>query len=774
MAGARLGPALWHIQQLFRDGSATGLSDTQLLRRFAVRRDEAAFAAVVARHGPMVMAVCRAILRDPYDAEDAFQATFLVLARKAGTAWTEGQLGGWLHTVAYRIAVRASTDSAIRHRHERQAAREAVGAYAPVELDDLRPALHEEIARLPARFRLPIVLCYFEGLTHVQAAVHLGCGEATVRRRLAVARERLRLRLAQRGLAPMASVFGASLTRHARGTVSAVCAEVTIRAAMRIAAGEAIANVVSARVSSLSRGGLNLITNGWKASAFTVLSLAAVAGLAGVVGARDDMNARQQPEAPGATKAVPVFQRAPMPISQSIKTAPRPTNRPDAGEVWPLTLDAAIRIALDNADFVRVVAFSDPSVPVGDVPSALASAGGKKGKSRSARVIVQMLDADAFVWDFKAQIMAKLRAVEEQYWNLSQSHALLWCADGALKMHQETLKGEKAKQNANAANIAEVEARLEACNLDLVTRTSDVITTERELRNLLGLPAADNRRIVPATNPTEKSVKFKREACVAEMMEEHPEIVLKKLAIAEFFEPTTFIPGSVTSNAETEWHENHRKALQKQLQPAIEQQTHALARSLLSVDESYRHFATAQKLRSAADQRLDAQRAYFDEGRITIDRFLDAVSQYYTVMATESQYRVSYNIALLRLSEAKGTLLADRDIVVVEEVGRPRKLIGNENKVRQTGTVAVSSSTGGGPDRIPAAAAAAPPALPRPESATIPEKSDTTSGNNKTAAATKTAPKSWSFSFSIGRDRPFVIKGTIFESADSGPGAADR
>ena len=117
MAGARLGAVLEQIQGLFAEGSSTGFSDTQLLNRFATRRDEAAFAAIVARHGPMVLTVCRRILRDPSDAEDAFQATFLVLARKAGSAWVDGQLGGWLHKVACRIALRASAGAARRRDH---------------------------------------------------------------------------------------------------------------------------------------------------------------------------------------------------------------------------------------------------------------------------------------------------------------------------------------------------------------------------------------------------------------------------------------------------------------------------------------------------------------------------------------------------------------------------------------------------------------------------------------------------------------------------------
>jgi RNA polymerase sigma factor (sigma-70 family) len=277
MAGARLGAALRHIQCLFSDGSATGASDTQLLGRFAVDRDEGAFAALMARHGPMVMTVCRGVLRDSLDAEDAFQATFLVLARKAGSVWADGQLGGWLHRVAYRIAVRASVDAARRRAHERQAAEvSAMNASRINSEDDLHPALHEELARLPAKLRGPVVLCYLEGLTHAQAALQLRCGEATLRRRLAGARDRLRNRLVRRGFAPTASAMVLSNAREAPA-VSTVVAEATLRAAVRVASGEVIAVVAGARLAVLTSVGLTMMTEGGKATAYVALAVAAFA-----------------------------------------------------------------------------------------------------------------------------------------------------------------------------------------------------------------------------------------------------------------------------------------------------------------------------------------------------------------------------------------------------------------------------------------------------------------------------------------------------------------
>ena len=281
MAGAQLGAALRQIQRLFSEGSFTGLSDTQLLAGSAAGRDEAAFAALVARHGPMVLAVCRGVLRDPHDAEDAFQATFLVLARKAGSAWAEGQLGGWLHKVAYRIAVRASADAARRRALERRAAEVAAVEFTRDALeDDLRPALHEEVARLPAKLRLPVVLCYLEGLTHAQAAVALRCGEATLRRRLAAARERLRLRLARRGFEPSAAAVGRALANEAGAAVPPLCAEATVRAAIRVAAGEAAAAVVGTRVAHLTRGGLNLAINGRNMTVCVLLAVGAAVSVA--------------------------------------------------------------------------------------------------------------------------------------------------------------------------------------------------------------------------------------------------------------------------------------------------------------------------------------------------------------------------------------------------------------------------------------------------------------------------------------------------------------
>jgi RNA polymerase sigma factor (sigma-70 family) len=200
MAHPPLDIVLWRLRRLAGRAPADDLADRALLRRFAESRDEAAFEALLRRHGPMVLGVCRRILGDRHAAEDAFQATFLVLVRKAAGLRRQGTLAGWLYTVARHAALRARHDARRRRECERQAPPRAP---APEDggLDEWRPVLDEEISRLPDRFRTPLVLCYLEGLTNEEAARQLGCPTGTVLSRLARARARLRGRLARRGIA---------------------------------------------------------------------------------------------------------------------------------------------------------------------------------------------------------------------------------------------------------------------------------------------------------------------------------------------------------------------------------------------------------------------------------------------------------------------------------------------------------------------------------------------------------------------------------------------
>jgi RNA polymerase sigma factor (sigma-70 family) len=265
MASRSLGDvSLKHLQTLYRVGAVGGLTDGQLLERFVAGHGEAAeagFAALVERHGPMVLRVCRQILDDPHDAQDAFQATFLVLVRRAVSVRKSDSLACWLYGVARRVASRARADAARRRTFEqRVASTTGAGTVAEGECADPWAELHEEIARLPERYRVSVVLCYLEGLTAEAAARRLGCPRGTVLSRLSRARERLRERLTRRGLAVPAGLSAAGLSPDpARAEVPAALAHSVVQAATWFAAGATGAGVVPASAAALTEGVLRMM-----------------------------------------------------------------------------------------------------------------------------------------------------------------------------------------------------------------------------------------------------------------------------------------------------------------------------------------------------------------------------------------------------------------------------------------------------------------------------------------------------------------------------------
>ncbi len=194
-----------HLLQYIRNlaGSPAGKpADGILLERYITAKDEASFTALVNRHGPMVWSVCQRVLRSTPDAEDAFQGTFLVLARKARSIRKPELLGNWLFGVAYRTALKAKSLAASRQIVEGKVV--ARLETVPTSDPDLAVVLDDEVSRLPDKFRAPFVLCYLQGLTNEEAAHRLGCPKGTIDSRLSRARERLRARLGRRGLAPSA------------------------------------------------------------------------------------------------------------------------------------------------------------------------------------------------------------------------------------------------------------------------------------------------------------------------------------------------------------------------------------------------------------------------------------------------------------------------------------------------------------------------------------------------------------------------------------------
>jgi RNA polymerase sigma factor (sigma-70 family) len=228
--------ALQHLQQA---GVAT--SDRQLLARFVATRDEASFAALVRRHGPMVLGVCRRVLRDFHDAEDALQATFLVLAKKAASLVVGESLGCWLHGVAYRAALEARQFNARRRAREVPMSKAPHPAAAPDEPQDWRTLLDHELSLLPEKYRAAIVTCDLEGRTRKEAARLLGVTEGTLSSRLARGRSLLAKRLARCGVALSGGALAVALSHETSAAVTAGLVSFTARAAALVAAGQAAA-----------------------------------------------------------------------------------------------------------------------------------------------------------------------------------------------------------------------------------------------------------------------------------------------------------------------------------------------------------------------------------------------------------------------------------------------------------------------------------------------------------------------------------------------------
>jgi outer membrane protein TolC len=409
-------------------------------------------------------------------------------------------------------------------------------------------------------------------------------------------------------------------------------------------------------------------------------------------------------------------------------------NTTETRDRWPMDLATATRIAFDNSENFRLNQFGIISVNAAFFPL------NTEGPVTIARLSAEIPDAQ-----FKADAMALVRSVEQQYWNLAQAQVALESTEQAISVTRELLhkandKLTLAHCDPAVAEAAEAAQRLEQFHADRVTRKADVVSAERALRKVLGLPQDENRRIVPTTKPTEAMLSFDWDTCIDELLREQPDN-LQQQAVARLAELSLLmarnqlIPlldmhtirqlqrlGPSLDSSEAALFGNFLRMLSslaaskehvdgiglsgsayidsltwqrgltnqapmscgrgplantRQAQYALlrararrrqvfDQTTHSLARSFLEVDSSYERYAAARRLKAAAAQRLEAQRGFYDNGRITLDRFLDSVEQSALAIATEARYKAAYTVSLADLSTAKGTLLADRNIVVAE------------------------------------------------------------------------------------------------------------
>jgi RNA polymerase sigma factor (sigma-70 family) len=317
MATSQTSEVIQHLRRMLLPRDGAGRTDGQLLEDYLNRRDEAALTALVRRHGPMVWGVCRRVLRGYHDAEDAFQATFLVLVRKAASIASRELLANWLYGVAHQTALNARAMVARRKERERRVAEMPEPAIAEQDLwGDLQPLLDEELSRLPNKYRAVIELCDLEGKTRQEAARQLSLPEGTVAGQLARARVMLAKRLAQRGVALSGGALGVVLAQHgASAALPPSLMSSTINAASVYAAGQAAAaGVISAEVAALAEGVLKamLVSKLKIATAVLLVVLACVGGGTAVflpVAARRQPTAteKQDEKQPAAKKTEDAF-----------------------------------------------------------------------------------------------------------------------------------------------------------------------------------------------------------------------------------------------------------------------------------------------------------------------------------------------------------------------------------------------------------------------------------------------------------------------------------
>ncbi len=283
MAGSRLKPILQHLRRTVSRQGEVARTDGQLLAAFLEHRDEAAFEDLVRRHGPMVLGVCRRILGNHHDAEDAFQATFLVLARKAASIWPRERVGNWLYGVAHTTALRARSANARRRLREMQMKdRPAAESVEQDPWTNLLPLLDQELARLPDKYREVLVLADLEGRTRKEVARQLRIPEGTVASRLVTARQLLARKMARHGLPVSTGALAAVLAQNiGSASVPSSLISHTVQSACLLATGQAVtAAAVSTQVALLMEGVLKMmLLTRLKVATTIVLTILACSGI---------------------------------------------------------------------------------------------------------------------------------------------------------------------------------------------------------------------------------------------------------------------------------------------------------------------------------------------------------------------------------------------------------------------------------------------------------------------------------------------------------------
>jgi RNA polymerase sigma factor (sigma-70 family) len=280
-------------------GAASVVPDAELVRRFVTGRDEQAFRALMSRYGPMVWAVCRRLSRNHHDAEDAFQATLLIFARKAGTLHARAAIGSWLHGVACRVAVRHRSSRRVESAETDPANGPPGGSLDELTVREAEAALHEDLARLPEKYRAPLVLCCLEGLSRDEAATRLGWPANRVKHGLERGRDLLRLRLSRRGVA-----LGIPLLTSVLAPPAGAVPPVLVEAAARLASGSVPPAAVLSLVTGVTR---TMWLSKWMGAAVCVTALLLTTGgtIAAILADKAEVPAPTAKAAPAGAPVLP-------------------------------------------------------------------------------------------------------------------------------------------------------------------------------------------------------------------------------------------------------------------------------------------------------------------------------------------------------------------------------------------------------------------------------------------------------------------------------------
>lgn len=601
--------ALAGLGTLQEFGAFGGLTDGQLLERFGAgwgADASTAFEVLVARHGPMVLRVCSSCLDDSHDVQDAFQATFLILLKKARGLWVRDSLGPWLHQVAVRTARCARANALRRRKLERAFADRSAATSAAVDGpygSDLEAALHAEIDRLPERYRAPIVLCDLEGLTCEEAAHRMGRPIGTVKSWRSRGRDRLRSRLLKRGFAPAAfpvlAIHGGA-ARAATALANSLASEWT-------------SGKVSASVQGLVQGALkSMLVLKLNAAVAPALVLTFVStGLAAAWGFDREAGPAGDVKGNGPAAVAP-------------KPAPVATTPPAAADVeppavqWPLTLREAIRIGLERSDRIDSIDVEGPETIV-----------------RPCRGEDPLL--------FKAHSELYVRGIESKYWSLLAHRWTAEAWESASALGRELKTREVARVAAGERKLEDLEQTirvLDRLKADAAAARQSTTAAEQALRGILNMPEADDRRIVPTTIPRTSKRTVAWEAALQDMNRNHPTI-LQAVAVA----------GEPARNQ------------------AVHETVHTLSRFFLEQDVNQKQLQDATQRREAASAASKARCVAYEEGRATGVEYGEAIVQAAEAAALEMQYLAAFNTSIANLEEAKGTLLDCEGVRILDAKG---------------------------------------------------------------------------------------------------------